>query len=137
MAEVADFEVLGEVRTPPSRSREGRYASVRAALNTAKKEQGGEWVALVQADKKTIAAVRNAVSLEFQSDLAWRSSIHPDEDDPEIFTLFVKYDKADPRAPRKRKVKDTPQAAAPVAAEPPTPEPAGDEDGGDGWGPEV
>lgn len=134
MAEVADFEVLGEVREPPARSREGRYGVVRAALNTAKKEQAGEWVALVQADKKTIAAVRNAASLEFQSDLAWRSSIHPDEDDPEIFTLFVKYDKADPRAPRKRKVSTaTPQAAAP-AAEPETPaEPAADGEG-DGWG---
>lgn len=132
MAVDVDFDVLGELREPPARSREGRYAEVHRALAKAK-QADGRWVALVEGDKKTCAAVRNAITQEFQSDLGWRSGIHPSDADGDLYTLFVKYDPSDPRPARKNRKAEA-ATAAPVAEPVAEPEPeAGAEADDDDW----
>lgn len=105
------FQVIGEVRQPPRRSRQGRYTDVYAALDVAK-SKGPAWVALAAGDKDAVSKVRNAVSRQVQEDLAWHTSIHEEEDAPDTFTLFVKYDKGSKRLARKpRGDKTSPELA--------------------------
>lgn len=115
------FQVIGEVRQPPRRSRQGRYTDVYAALEEAK-GKGGAWVALAAGDRDSVNKVRNAVSRQVQEDLSWHTSIHEEEDEPGTFTLFVKHDKNAKRLARKPR-----NAASPELAE------AKREDDDDAW----
>lgn len=104
------FAVIGEVRQPPRRSRQGRYTDVYAALEEAK-SKGGAWVALASGDRESVNKVRNAVSRQVQEDLAWHTAIHEEESDPETFVLFVKHDKAAKRQARKPRNASSPELA--------------------------
>lgn len=104
------FQVIGEVRTPPRRSRQGRYTDVYTALEEAKGKNGA-WVALAAGDKDAVSKVRNAVSRQVQEDLAWHTSIHEEESEPGTFTLFVKHDRSAKRAARRPRNAASPELA--------------------------
>lgn len=110
------FEVLGDVRQPPRRSRQGRYNEVYAALEDVKSKNGA-WVALAAGDKTSISKVRNAVSRQVADDLSWHTSIHEDEDEVGTFTLYVKHDKANKRAARRPRGDKTSPELREAAAE--------------------
>lgn len=111
------FSVVGEVRQPPRRSRQGRYNEVYAVLDEAK-GKGGAWVALATGEQEAVSKVRNAVSRQVADDLAWHTSIHEEEEEAGTFTLYVKYDRANKRAARRpRGDKTSPELAEANAEE--------------------
>lgn len=93
----AGFEILGEVRKPPVRSRAGRYKEVYAAVE-AVKAKNGAWVALAAGDEKAMLGVRNAISRQVAEDLGYHTQLHEEEDGSK--TLYVKYDSKNPRQAR-------------------------------------
>lgn len=105
-----NYEIINEPRTPPRRSRNGRYSDVYEAMDSAR-SKAGAWIALASGDKDAMGKVRNAVSRRVMQDQAWHTSIHADEEGSDAHTLFVKYDKENKRLPRRARTVNAPELA--------------------------